>query len=50
VGAMGGATSIGYFLALLGPRGIGARLSGLCDAGQEGYVRWVLLPRYELPG
>jgi hypothetical protein len=40
--AMGGATSIGHFLALLGPRGINARLAGLCDAGQEGYVRWAL--------
>jgi len=40
--AMGGATSIGHFLAVLGPRGIGARLGGLCDAGQEGYVRRAL--------
>jgi len=40
--AMGGATSIGHFLALLGPRGINARLTGLCDAGEEGYVRWSL--------
>ena len=40
--AMGGATSIGHFLALLGPRGINARLTGLCDAGEEGYVRWAL--------
>ena len=40
--AMGGATSIGHFLALLGPHGISARLAGLCDAGQEGYVRWAL--------
>jgi hypothetical protein len=40
--AMGGATSIGHFLALLGPRGIGARLTGLCDAGQEGHVRRAL--------
>ena len=40
--AMGGATSIGHFLALLGPRGINARLAGLCDAGEEGYVRWAL--------
>jgi hypothetical protein len=40
--AMGGATSIGHFLALLGPRGINARLTGLCDADQEGYVRWAL--------
>jgi len=40
--AMGGATSIGHFLAVLGPRGIGARLGGLCDAGQAGYVRQAL--------
>jgi hypothetical protein len=40
--AMGGATSIGHFLALLGPHGISARLAGLCDAGQEGYVREAL--------
>jgi hypothetical protein len=37
--AMGGATSIGHFLELLGPHGINARLAGLCDAGEEGYVR-----------
>lgn len=40
--AMGGATSVGHFLAVLGPRGIGARLGGLCDAGQEGYLRRAL--------
>ena len=40
--AMGGATSIGHFLALLGPRGINARLAGLCDAGQEGFIREAL--------
>jgi len=40
--AMGGATSIGHFLAVLGPRGIGARLGGLCDAGQEGFLRRAL--------
>jgi hypothetical protein len=40
--AMGGATSIGHFLDLLGPRGLNARLAGLCDAGQEGYVRCAL--------
>ena len=40
--AMGGATSIGHFLDVLGPRGINARLTGLCDAAQEGYVRSAL--------
>jgi hypothetical protein len=39
---MGGATSIGHFLAVLGPGGIGARLGGLCDAAQEGYLRRAL--------
>jgi hypothetical protein len=37
--AMGGATSIGHFLQVLGPHGINAKLAGLCDAGQEGYIR-----------
>jgi hypothetical protein len=40
--AMGGATSIGHFLDLLGPRGINAKIAGLCDAGQEAYVRSAL--------
>jgi hypothetical protein len=40
--AMGGVTSIGHFLAALGPHGINVSLSGLCDAGQESYVRWAL--------
>jgi hypothetical protein len=40
--AMGGATSIGHFLDVLGPRGINVKLAGLCDVGQEGYVRGAL--------
>ncbi len=40
--AMGGATNIGRFLALLGPAGLNARLAGLCDAGEEAYVRAAL--------
>lgn len=40
--AMGGVTSIRHFLAVLGPCGIGARLGGLCDAGQEGHLRRAL--------
>lgn len=40
--AMGGATSIGHFLDLLGPPGMGVRLAGLCDAAQEGYFRSAL--------
>ena len=33
--AMGGATNIGHFLDLFGPRGLRARLAGLCDEGEE---------------
>lgn len=33
---MGGATTIGHFLDLLGPHGHDYRLAGLCDAGEEG--------------
>lgn len=40
--AMGGVTSIGHFLDLLGPHGLDVKLGGLCDAGQEGYVRRAL--------
>jgi hypothetical protein len=32
---MGGATNIGHFLDLFGPRGFGVRLAGLCDTGEE---------------
>jgi hypothetical protein len=32
---MGGATNIAAFASLLGPRGLGARLAGLCDEGEE---------------
>ena len=32
---MGGATNIGHFLDLFGPRGLGVQLAGLCDAGEE---------------
>ena len=39
---MGGATNIGQFLDLLGPRGLGVRLAGLCDAGEEGCFRRAL--------
>ncbi|HEX7269917.1 MAG TPA: ATP-dependent endonuclease, partial [Streptosporangiaceae bacterium] len=38
----GGATSISHFLDVLGPHGINANLAGLCDAGQEDYVRGAL--------
>lgn len=40
--AMGGATSIGHFLDLLGPRGLNVGLGGLCDSGQEDCVRRAL--------
>ena len=33
---MGGATTIGHFLDLLGPQGFDVRLAGLCDAAEEG--------------
>ena len=36
---MGGATTIGHFLDLLGPNGHDYRLAGLCDAGEEGDFR-----------
>ena len=32
---IGGAQAIGRFLDLFGPRGLDARLAGLCDAGEE---------------
>jgi hypothetical protein len=36
---MGGARSIGRFLELFGPRGLGLALAGLCDAREEVDVR-----------
>ena len=36
---MGGATNIGHFLDLFGPRGLSARLAGLCDEAEEGDFR-----------
>lgn len=32
---MGGAQAIGSFLSRFGPEGLGVRLAGLCDAGEE---------------
>jgi len=40
--AMGGATNVGHYLDLLGPHGIGVRVAGLCDAGEEGHFRRAL--------
>ncbi|MET9922428.1 ATP-dependent endonuclease [Streptomyces sp. NPDC059605] len=34
---LGGATNIGRFLSLLGPRGLGIAVAGLCDVGEEGH-------------
>ncbi|MFF1920444.1 TOPRIM nucleotidyl transferase/hydrolase domain-containing protein [Streptomyces sp. NPDC058221] len=35
--SMGGAMSVGRFAALLGPSGLGLRLTGLCDEAERGY-------------
>jgi hypothetical protein len=40
--AMGGAQAIGAFLGLLGPRGLGVELAGLCDVGEEAHFRRAL--------
>ena len=37
-----GATNIGHFLDLFGPRGLDVRLAGLCDAAEEAYFRRAL--------
>ncbi|MGH8927323.1 MAG: TOPRIM nucleotidyl transferase/hydrolase domain-containing protein [Acidimicrobiia bacterium] len=37
--SIGGATNIGHFLHLLGPRGLDFKLAGLCDAAEEGDFR-----------
>ncbi|MBO1334502.1 TOPRIM nucleotidyl transferase/hydrolase domain-containing protein [Streptomyces sp. VRA16 Mangrove soil] len=34
---MGGAMSVGRYAALLGPDGLGLRLTGLCDEREQGY-------------
>ncbi|MGW7412187.1 TOPRIM nucleotidyl transferase/hydrolase domain-containing protein [Streptomyces sp. NPDC054863] len=39
---LGGATSIGRFLALLGPQGLDIALAGLCDAAEVGFFRRAL--------
>ena len=36
---VGGATTIGHFLSLLGPDGFDVSLAGLCDAGEEADLR-----------
>src|SRR5512132_584956 len=40
--AMGGAQAIGSFLDRFGPQGLGVRLAGLCDAGEEREFRRAL--------
>jgi hypothetical protein len=39
---MGGAQAIGACLDRYGPRGLDLRLAGLCDAGEEPYIRRAL--------
>jgi hypothetical protein len=39
---LGGATSIGKFVELCGPQGLGVRLTGLCDVGEERFFRRAL--------
>jgi hypothetical protein len=39
---IGGATGIGTFLAIYGPRGMNVRVGGLCDAGEEWSFRRAL--------
>ncbi|MGW6978710.1 TOPRIM nucleotidyl transferase/hydrolase domain-containing protein [Streptomyces sp. NPDC054932] len=34
---MGGAMSVGRYTGLLGPPGLGLRLTGLCDEGEQGF-------------
>ncbi|WP_345346096.1 TOPRIM nucleotidyl transferase/hydrolase domain-containing protein [Actinoallomurus liliacearum] len=36
---MGGATNVGHFLDVLGPRGLDVRLAGLCDMAEEPGLR-----------
>jgi hypothetical protein len=39
---IGGAQAIGSFLDRFGPRGLGLKLAGLCDAPEEGHYRRAL--------
>lgn len=47
--AMGGVTNIGRFARMLGPHGLGIRLTGVCDAGEEGYFSRELARALGLP-
>ena len=42
IAAMGGATNIEHFVDRFGPHGLDVRLSGLCDAPEEGHFRRAL--------
>jgi hypothetical protein len=42
IAAMGGVTNVEHFVGRFGPRGLGVRLAGLCDAAGEGYFRRAL--------
>ncbi|MFK8843990.1 TOPRIM nucleotidyl transferase/hydrolase domain-containing protein [Streptomyces sp. Ac-502] len=48
---MGGATSVGRYAGLLGPPGLGLRLAGLCDEGEQRfYERGLKRARAPRPG
>lgn len=39
---LGGATSIGRYLDLVGPRGLGVEIAGLCDRAEQGFFERAL--------
>lgn len=39
---IGGAHAVGRYLVRFGPQGAGLAIAGMCDAGEEGYVRQAL--------
>ncbi|MFH8218300.1 TOPRIM nucleotidyl transferase/hydrolase domain-containing protein [Streptomyces sp. NPDC018057] len=47
---MGGVTNVGRFARLLGPAGLGLRLTGLCDEGEHRYYARALVPAGTAPG
>lgn len=46
---MGGVTNVGRFARLLGPAGLGLRLTGLCDEGEHRYYARALAPAGTAP-
>ncbi|CAL9375273.1 hypothetical protein SUDANB171_00943 [Streptomyces sp. enrichment culture] len=46
---IGGAMSVGRFARLLGPDGLGLRLTGLCDAGERPFYEKALAPTAASP-